>query len=180
MLRWPRDTLNSRRPASAHSASKACSGNWSKRFSATYASAAKGCGVDLFGGFRVAPHVHNRTAGRFQPQGLRQCDRPQSGYRRQPAGPPWIADVKRHNDIGVIDGVPMAYKDIDSVVATQRELVEVVCAVIALHAALQGFMALTLDRGNGFLVMSKKDAAAWLSEHQQGRSSKQCRPWIVS
>ena len=100
--------------------------------------------------------------------------------RREPAGPPWIADVKRHNDIGVIDGVPMAYKDIDSVVATQRELVEVVCAVIALHAALQGFMALTLDRGNGFLVMSKKDAAAWLSEHQQGRSSKQCRPWIVS
>jgi hypothetical protein len=37
--------------------------------------------------------------------------------------------------------------------------------VLAAHSALQGFMALVLYQGNGFLVMRPEDAKAWMQAH---------------
>lgn len=40
--------------------------------------------------------------------------------------------------------------------------------VLAAHSAVQGFMALVLYRGNGFLVMQPEDAKAWRQAHDSG------------
>jgi hypothetical protein len=37
--------------------------------------------------------------------------------------------------------------------------------VLAAHSAVQGFMALVLYQGNGFLVMRPEDAKAWMQAH---------------
>jgi hypothetical protein len=42
-------------------------------------------------------------------------------------------------------------------------------ALIATHSTVQGFMALTLEQGNGLLVLRDDIAAKWLNAHELGK-----------